>query len=72
MKNYGYKVCYKQQGKHKLKIYAVVNTYDFALWHTRWYERDPPKDTATKNVIWLVIPIKNYFEYKKLWKGCPF
>ena len=27
MNKYGYKVCYKKQGKNKLKLYPVTNTY---------------------------------------------
>lgn len=76
MRNYGYKVCYKLLGKSKTKIYVVTNTYDFALWHVRWYEREPPKDRKTqlpiRGVEWLVVPIKTYLEYRRLWRGCPF
>ena len=75
-KDYGYKVCYRKQGKTKWRIYVIVNTYDFALWHVRWYEKDTPKDRKTheplNDVTWLVIPIKTYIEYKRLWRGCPF
>lgn len=76
MKNYGYKVCYRRLGQSKVKIYVVVNTKDFALWHVRWYEREPPKDRKTQqpilNAEWLVAPIKTYIEYRRLWRGCPF
>ena len=76
MKDYGYKVCYRKFGKRKWKIYVITNTYDFALCHVRWYERETPLDRKTKepieNASWLVIPIKNFLEYKRLWRGCPF
>ncbi len=76
MKNYGYKVCYKQQGKNKYKLYVIVNTYDLAQWHIRWYENHSPPNRKTQqplnNVEWLVIPIKTNTEYKRLWRGCPF
>ena len=76
MRNYGYKVCYKHIGKHKTKIYIVTNSYAAAIWHVRWYEREPPLDRKTKlpilNVKWLVIPIKTFIEYRRLWRGCPF
>ncbi|MCM1360228.1 MAG: hypothetical protein NC183_06920 [Corallococcus sp.] len=75
-KDYGYKVCYRKQGKAKWRIYVVVNTYNFALWHVRWYEKKTPKDRKTNEpitqVTWEVFPIKNYLEYKYLWRGCPF
>lgn len=76
MNEYGYKVCYRKQGKEKLKIYLITNTYDLAEWHIRWYKQNAPKDNKTKrpleNVIWIIVPIKTYIEYKRLWRGCPF
>lgn len=74
--NYGYKVCYRKKGKSKLKIYIVTNTYDLAAYHILWYSKHTPKDRETKrpieNVVWLIVPIKTYIEYKRLWRGCPF
>ena len=76
MCDYGYKVCYKLQGKNKLKLYLVTNTYDSAEWNVRWYETHSPLDRKTQqpleNVTWLIIPIKTFIEYKRLWRGCPF
>lgn len=75
MRNYCYKVCYRQLGKDKIKMYAVTNTYDLALWFVRWYEREPPKDKTEQpivNVEWLIVPIKNFIEYRRIWRGCPF
>jgi hypothetical protein len=76
MRDYGYKVCFKKQGKTKWKIYLVTNTYDSAIWNVRWYENHSPPDRKTntpiEQVIWRVFPIKTYFEYKYLWRGCPF
>lgn len=73
---YGYKVCYKEFGKNKLKIHLVCNTYDGAVWNIQYYETNPQYDRKTKCLIrqptWFVLPIKTYFEYKRLWKGCPF
>lgn len=76
MNNYGYKVCYKKQGEEKLKIYLITNDYDLAKWHIRWYEKHTPTDRKTnrplEKVTWLIIPIKTYIEYQRLWRGCPF
>ena len=76
MNKYGYKVCYKTQGKEKLKIYLITNAYDLAEWHIRWYSKHTPTDRKTKRplekVIWLIVPIKTYIEYKRLWRGSPF
>lgn len=73
---YGYKICYKKQGKQKLKLYLVTNTYDSAVWSLRWYETHSPPDRKTRkpitDVVWLIVPIKNHLEYKWLWRGCPF
>ena len=76
MKNYGYKVCYQQQGKRKKKLYLVTNTYSSAEWSVRWYESHSPPDRKTQqpiiNAVWSVLPIKTYLEYKWLCRGCPF
>ena len=73
---YGYKVCYREFGKSKLKIHLICNVLDGAKWHVRYYENHQQKDRHTGNLIreptWEIIPIKTYLEYKRLWKGCPF
>lgn len=73
---YGYKVCYREFGKSKLKIHLICNVLDGAEWHVRYYENHQQKDRHTGNLIreptWEIIPIKTYLEYKRLWKGCPF
>lgn len=69
---YGYKLCYKKLGKEKLKIYIITNAYDLALWHVRWYAKHPPPDKTLHNVTWVIVPIKTYAEYKRLWRDCPF
>lgn len=73
---YGYKVCYQQKGKRRLKIYLVTNSRELAFWEVRGYETHSPPDRKTRkpitNAVWFVIPVKTYLEYKKLWRGCPF
>ena len=73
---YGYKVCYREFGKSKLKIHLICNVLDGAEWYVRYYENHQQKDRLTGNLIreptWEIIPIKTYLEYKRLWKGCPF
>ena len=73
---YGYKVCYKEFGKRKMKIYLVTNTLDSAIWNVRWYESHPMLDRKNKHLlnkpIWHIMAIKDLREYEKLWKGCPF
>ena len=74
--NYGYKVCYRQKGKSKIKTFLVTNTYNGAVDSVRWYENNPPKERKSNkpiiDVIWFVLPIKTFIEYKWRWKGCPF
>ena len=76
MKHYGYKVCYTEKGKHRIKLYLVTNTYDGAMWNVRWYESHSPPDRKTgkpiQNVTWLIIPIKHFLEYNRIWRNCPF
>lgn len=67
---YGYKVCYRNFGKTKLKIFLVANSYDLAKWLIRWYERKPPP--KLKNPEWEIQEVKTKNEYERLWKGCPF
>lgn len=72
MNGYGYKVCYKQQGKEKLKIYLITATHDLAEWHIRWYESHSSPENIPEGVIWFIIPVITLKEYKRLWKDCPF
>ena len=75
-KKYGYKVCYREFGKLKLKIHLVTNSLISAEWNIQYYEQHQQKDRKTGNLIreptWIIIPIKKYLEYKRLWRGCPF
>lgn len=68
MKDYGYKLCYKEQHKNKWKVYIVTNSYESANWHKQAYEMSSP----LKNVTWIVLPINSHWEYVQRWKGCPF
>lgn len=72
MNEYGYKLCYKKRGKEKLKIYLITNTYDLAQWHIRWYEKRSSPDKNLLDVTWIIVPIKTYAEYKRLWRDVPF
>ncbi len=67
---YGYKVCYREYGKSKFKVYLVTNRLGSAIWHIRWYEREPP--SKLRKPEWEVKEVRTLKEYTKLWKGCPF
>ena len=75
-KNYGYKVCYREVGKTKLKIHLICNTFSGAIWSIQYYETHLQNDRKTSKLIlspkWYVVPIKTFFEYKWLWRDCPF
>lgn len=72
MNGYGYKLCYKKLGKEQLKIYIVTNAYDLALWHVRWYKKHSPPNKTLLDVTWVIVPVKTYAEYKRLWRNVPF
>ncbi len=72
MNNYGYKVCYKKQSKERLKIYLIVNSYDLAEFHIRWYANHEPPNKTLLDVTWIIVPVKTYAEYKRLWRDVPF
>lgn len=73
---YGYKVCYRKLGKNKLIIHLVTNSLRLAQWEVQYYENHEQLDRKTNIPIreptWFILPIKTLFEYKRLWKGCPF
>ena len=73
---YGYKVCYREYGKLKIKIHLICNSYELAIQQIQYYENNFQYDKQTNKLIespkWYVIPIRTFFEYKWLWSGCPF
>ena len=75
MRNFGYKVCYTENNSKKLKVHLVTNDYEHAIWRASHFEKYQQYDRKTKAKIksptWYVLPVKNKFEFKKLWKGCP-
>ncbi len=70
--DYGFKVCYKKQGKEKLKIFLITNAYDLAEFHIRWYETHSPPNKTLLDATWVIVPVKTYAEYKRLWRNVPF
>ena len=73
---YGYKICYREYGKTKLKIHLVTNDYELAQWRMQYYETHQQYNRKTKKLInsptWYILPVKTYLEYSILWRGCPF
>lgn len=71
---YGYRICY-QKNSEKLKRHLVTNSYDLAKYEIESFEKNPPLDKnkiILKNVRWFIVPVRNFLEYSKLWRGCPF
>lgn len=72
---YGYKICYCEKDKLKLKLHLVTNSYSHAKWRAEYFakhQQTDKKNRIIKNATWHVFPIKNFIEYKWLWRGCPF
>lgn len=73
---YGYKVCYKEENSSKEKVHLVTNSLWLAELEKNLFEKYPQTDRKTKckltNPTWNIYPVKTYFEYSKLWRGCPF
>ena len=73
---YGYKLCYKNEGSKKLHIYVITNTFSLAEFEMQMCIKYPEQIKQSNKTIrgptWLIIPIKNKKEYKKLWRDCPF
>ena len=73
---YGYKLCHKNEGSKKLHIYVITNTFSLAEFEMQMCIKYPEQIKQSNKTIrgptWLIIPIKNKREYKKLWKDCPF
>lgn len=73
---YGYKINYSENGKHKIKLYLVINTLDGAIWNIARYQSTPQynrkNNQLIQNPFWFLEKIKDIKEYNKLWKGCPF
>ena len=76
MKNYGYKVCYKEHGKRRFVRYLATNTKDGAIFMMNEYIQNPQYSRKTNlplvKPIWKVIPIKSKKEFIGIWKDAPF
>ena len=64
---YGYKVCYRIYGKHKIKIHFVTYTYDEAISYIQYCEDYKQNDRDTNELIlnakWFVRPIRTKKQY---------
>ena len=75
-KDYGYKVCYKEENSRKYVRYFLTYTYKQAQTALLGYIRYPPKaredDHILVNPIWKIIPVKKREVKQGIWRECPF
>ncbi len=76
MKNYGYKVCYREDGKRRYVRHFMTYTRKQATNVTDGYIRYPPLARSDGHVLnrprWKIIPI-SYSEVKAgIWREPPF
>ena len=72
----GYKVCYKEEGKHAYVRYFLTYTYKQALRARNSYIRYPPRERETgrklNNPKWAIIPVTEKEVQDGIWRECPF
>ena len=76
MKNYGYKVCYKEQGSKEYIRYFMTYTLKQAVKAINGYIRYPPRERNTGRTLvrpkWKVIPVMKKEVIGGIWQECPF
>lgn len=73
---YGYKVCYREQGKTTYVRYFMTYTYQQAVNAVESYIRYPPnaREDGHKlnNPTWKIIPVSRDEVIAGIWRECPF
>ena len=76
MKNYGYKVCYKEQGAKEYVRYFLTYTQKQARQAMNGYIRYPPRERDTGRELvcpkWKIIPVTRREVERGIWRECPF
>ena len=74
--NYGYKVCYREEGAKEYVRYFLTHTRKQAFNAMRSYIRYPPTardgDRELVNPKWKVIPVSKKEIKCGIWRECPF
>jgi len=74
--NYGYKVCYREQGKKRYIRYFLTYTIKQAKDMLNYYLRYPPKsrdnNKILNNPIWKIIPVSRKEILDGIWHELPF
>ena len=73
---YGYKVCYREQGKKRYVRYFLTYTHKQAVYAMNSYIRYPPRERETNrklnNPSWKIIPVTRKEVDDGIWRECPF
>lgn len=75
-KSYGFKVCYREQGKTAYIRYFLTYTYRQAIDIIRFYRRYLPRSREDnhelKNPKWKIIPVSRDEVLAGIWREIPF
>ena len=76
MKNYGYKICYREKGTTRLVRYFLTYTRKQAVLALTGYIRYPPAAREDGHVLvkprWKIIPVNRNEIKAGIWREPPF
>jgi hypothetical protein len=76
MRNFGYKICYKERGSKKYIRYFMTYTYPQALKILYYFISYPPDERETGRKLiqpeWRIIPVTKKEILAGIWRECPF
>ena len=76
MRNFGYKICYKERGSKKYIRYFMTYTYPQALKILYYFISYPPDERETSRKLiqpeWRIIPVTKKEILAGIWRECPF
>jgi hypothetical protein len=76
MRNFGYKICYKERGSKKYIRYFMTYTYPQALKILYYFIGSPPDERETGRKLiqpeWRIIPVTKKEVLAGIWRECPF
>ncbi len=76
IQNYGYKICYREEGTKEYIRYFITHTQKQAREAIQSYTRYPPtarnSNRKLVNPKWKIIPISKKENIHGIWRECPF
>ena len=76
MRNYGYKVCYREEGKARYVRHFMTYTRKQAVDMLNYYIRYPPEAHDNRHILkkprWKIIPVSREEVKAGIWKEAPF